>query len=202
MAVQLEQTPGTSFKNELRSSTNQRLTKTRLDPLLAADEAVPMAGVNDGAYRQIRLDRMGNQGVALHSPLLDLVIDGAVANVSQVVLSNSTQAVAQAIGTGIALNSAGSVAANGSSVLNTLKKFTTRARGPLIYRTRARIILGGTNGVAEWGFGDSSGNAALSFGAMWQYATDGTLKPVIIYNGTVTRAGANVAGLISPNQAR
>lgn len=163
----------------------------------AGDDALPMMGVNDGSYRHIRVDRMGNQGISYQTPLFDGIFDGATVNAAQFSLAAAVQTGVQATGTGMGLNAGASVAINGSAVLQTLRKFTFRSRGPMIKRVRARLVKGGTNGVAEIGFGDVATNVALATGAMWQYTAAGALVPVVAYNGTQL-TGLDVAALIDP----
>lgn len=173
-----------------------RMSARPLDAVTAVDEGLPLLGQNDGNFRFFRQDRMGNLGIARHSPLFFGTYDGAVVNAAQFVTSLATQTVAQATSTGINLNSGGSVAINTNAIVTTLKQFPFVPRGPLLMRKRLRIIKGGTNNVGEWGFGAPATNVVLPIGAIWQYAADGTLKPVLYFNGTPTATGTDVSALI------
>lgn len=179
----------------LVDETGNPIGKAQGDTLAVSHDGIPFVGVNDNNYRLLRVDRMGNVGQAGVVPLFDAVFDGTTINAAQLASTNATQTTTQATGSGLALNAGASVAANGSSVALSLRKFSARARGPLIQRTRARFIKGGVNGVAEFGFGDPATNVALPIGAAWQFDAAGILKPILVYNGT-TVSGSDVASLI------
>lgn len=186
---------GSAFVRLMDESGNP-IGKNQGETLPPGHDGLPTMVLSDGALRFARGDRMGNAGVALHTPLFDAVIDGATVNASQFATTAATQTITQATGTGIALNAAASVAANGSSVLTTLRKFTFMARGPVLGRLRVRLVKGGTNGVAEFGFGDPLTNTLLAVGAGWQYTAAGILVPFVAYNGTQITGSSVDAGVI------
>jgi hypothetical protein len=173
-----------------------RTTAKNIDALVAADEGLPLVVANDANWRFLRADRMGNIGTTRHSPLFVGTYDGATLNAAQFISSLATQTLAQATATGVNLNNGASVAAGGSAIVTSLKQFPFFPRGPVLLRKRIRLFKGGTNGVAEWGFGIPVGNTALNLGAAWQYAADGTLKPVFFFNGTLTAAGTDISASI------
>lgn len=174
---------GAAFMRLVDESGNP-ICKQQGEVLGAGHDGIPTMVLNDGALRFARGDRMGNAGVALHAPLLDAVLDGATINASQFVTSTTTQTVTQSTGSGIMLNAAGSLAINTFAIVNSLRKFTFMARGPVMGRVRSRLFKGGTNGVAELGFGDPVGATPLPIGAGWQYTSGGQLVPFLAYNGT------------------
>lgn len=178
---------GAAFMRLVDESGNP-ICKQQGDVITMGHDGVPTMVVNDGAARFARGDRMGNAGVALHTPLLDAVIDGATVNASLLVTTAVSQTVTQATGSGIALNSAGSIAPNGFSFMSSFRKFTFMARGPVMGRIRARLIKGGTNGVADWGFGDPTTNALLPNGAGFQYNSGGKIVPFFTFNGNMVTA--------------
>lgn len=168
---------------ELVDAIGSRLAKLRGDTMLATDRLLPFAGVNDGIYRPVRLDRMGNQGVALHTPQFHLNIDGSTLH-SSVLSSTSTMTNLITTAAGIQMNNSGGVTPNAFTILITRKHFIMPMRGPVIMRLRGRLLKGSTNGFVDFGFGNPATNVAAAFGAFFIFGSDGSLRPAYFYNGT------------------
>jgi hypothetical protein len=171
------------------------LAASLLEVVAPSDRHTTVGGINDLNYRPFRADRMGNIGTTRHSPLFNGTYDGATVNGSQFSNVATTQTVTQTTSFGASLNANNTLAANTSATLISLKHFPFFARAPILMRKRIRLIKGGTNGIAEFGFGNPNGNTPLAIGAVWQYGADGTFKPVLFFNGTAV-TGNNVASLI------
>lgn len=182
---------------ELVDAIGSRLAKLRGDTMLATDRLLPFAGVNDGVFRPVRLDRLGNQGMALHAPQFHLNIDGATLH-SSVVSALATMANTITTAAGIQMNNAGAVTANAYTILTTRKHFIMPMRGPVLMRLRGRLLKGSTNSFVDFGFGNPATNVASAFGAFFIFGSDGSLRPAYFYNGTPVTGSDFSASIDSP----
>jgi hypothetical protein len=166
---------------ELVNADGTRMGVTHGAAFTAEQRAVPMAVRNDDNLRIARGDRLGNTSVALNNVLFSEYFEGTTLSASRLSNANTTYAVAQTL-SGLTLNSGASAAANGVSVVKTLRQFPKLQRAPLQFKARARLGHQ-TNAVAEIGFGDPTGTTAIATGAYWQVTNGGVVQPVLTFGG-------------------
>jgi hypothetical protein len=163
----------------------------------ATQKVLPVGGVSEGNYDQIRLDRMGNMRPGFDNLWLRETIEGNSINTSVWAPTNATFTAAQSASTGILLNSAASAAGGVYYTLTSNKQFPLFQQAPLRARFKARV-LPQSNNVFEVGFGQPSGaGAQINNGACWRYTTGGAVVPVLQFNGGDVAQGADCSGLLS-----
>lgn len=145
------------------------------------DQALGVGGLNDEAWRPLRMDRTGGLALANLTSLFSEPFEGTTLAASRLLASSATYTQAQNA-TGMTLNSAASVAASAYSILTSLRQFPKYQRAPLHYRVRARLSLV-ANAGAELGFGAPATTAAIAVGAYWQVTTGNAVQPVVTFNG-------------------
>jgi hypothetical protein len=164
----------------------------------ANDEALLIAGVNDGNIRHFRTDRTGGQAVALNSLLFNDPFEGAVINANKWLTTGATMTVTQVAATGMVFNAGNSVATGVGQLARGLRTIMRPMRSIVQakFRLRAEHYTGA---VFEAGFGDASTfNGAHSNGAYLQVAPDGVVALVWMYN-TVPLTSAPIVGLNAAN---
>ena len=182
VAAEVE-TVSKGIRNELFDAAGNSLAKTKGAAVLSTDGALPIAGVNDGVYRPVRMDRTGAIATTRATPAFYAHQEGTAVNAAWV-NTNTTMSSAQTTTAGINLNSAGGVALNTRSSITSRKVIKRFMRAPLHLRMRARLIKGGTNGQAEWGFQDAttSNVTAATYGFFFNYTAAGALVPQCVFN--------------------
>jgi hypothetical protein len=162
-----------------------------------AEAAGPMMmGLNDRSALPLRLDRLGSQALALHTPLMHDSFEGATTHALRWRIDNTTMAAAQTTIAGVVFNSGNITTINTGYMLSTVRRLMKTQRSPLQAKFRARLNHV-NNSVMELGLGDASTfNGAHTAGAYWQLTSSGVLQPVVTYNG-VDQTGTDIRGLVS-----
>ena len=164
---------------------------------------VPIAGENDGASRLLRLDRYGNVRTGNETLLFrDSAEIGAVSgtpiapNLNQWATAVSGFAVGLPTTNGNQLTATTVTTAAAYSIATSLRYFQKMQKSPLFYRRRGRNVQV-ANTVSEFGFGiPATVTAIIPNSAHWRFGSDGTVVPVMTYNGS-EQVGTNIAGLLN-----
>jgi hypothetical protein len=170
--------------------------------MAAQDQPITLAGVmqlgaNDRSAVPLRVDRLGSQAVALHTPLLFESFEGTVPHATRWNVIATTMAATMTTVGGLVLNSGASAAINVGYLLQSTQRFTKTQRMPLQVKMRARLNRA-TNSVMELGFGDAATfNGAHTTGAYWQVQSGGAVKPVLTFNGVDSTGGVDISGLLN-----
>jgi hypothetical protein len=165
---------------------------------VTTDEAILVAGTNEGNIRTLRVDRLGNLSGSNPTSLLTEPFEGATLSVYRWAALATTMAGNQTAAAGHLLNSGAITTINTGYAIKSLRAFANRQRSPLHLRARARINHF-ANSQAEIGFGDlTAATGAHTNGAYWQYTTGGVVQPVLMYN-TQEIPGTAVTGLNPAN---
>lgn len=174
------------------------------NPAVLADQAQPaarsmaiMGGFNDASAIPFRVDRMGSQAVALHSPLLFESFEGAAIHITRWNAIATTMAATQSSVAGLTINSAAITTINTGYLLQSTQRFLKTQRSPIQFKARARLNKV-NNSIMELGFGDAATfNGAHTTGAYWQVQAGGAIKPVLTFNGSDSTAGVDVSASIN-----
>jgi hypothetical protein len=171
------------------------IPKARGGASAATDRLMPMAGLNDDNYRALRVDRMGNQGVALNNVLFSEPFEGATISVpNRVTVSGTGFTPAQTSTGGLNLNNTNVITSAAGAMVVSNRRFAKLQRAPLHAKFRARLGHV-TNAVMELGFGAPASQLnAPTVGAYWQVAANGTLQGVVTFNGVDTTTSAVALG--------
>jgi hypothetical protein len=154
---------------------------------------LPIGGVNDITVRPIRVDRFGGMASASYTPLINFsLFTAALPPVWLSVVATQTNTYATASGS--FLNASGLGTASSQASMISMTSVQKLQKSPLFYRTRARMIMGATNGQCDLGLSGSQapGTIALLNGFVFLYGADGTLKPTIYTNGSLDVQGADI----------
>lgn len=179
---------------ELFDAQGNKLSRSNGETSLATDEGLLVAGVNDGAVRHLRTDRIGSVGLASYTVLLMESFEGTTVPGSRWATASTGFIAAQTNALGIQINSTGVLTASNGYMLKSLRSFSRMQAAPLRFKSRSRFVPA-ANSVLELGFGDASAfNTINTNGAYWQITSGGVLQPVLTYNG-VDITGASVTGL-------
>lgn len=149
-------------------------------------------------YKTSRTLRSGSTGALQiagdDTVLLADAFEGTVRNLNQWVETATTQASAQAVATGLTLNSAATTTTTTGIIESSHRQFPLMARAGLVFRAHCRIV-GLTNCVEELGFSDqtSATTALNNNGAFFRRDSAGSLQPVLAFNGTETQ-GSTMTG--------
>jgi hypothetical protein len=173
------------------------IVRTKGGAYTSTDHFMPIAGLNDGVYRPVRLDRMGGQAIAKYTPMIEYMLYTA-ALMPQWLAPATTMTVTHSVTSGTLLNAASGVALNTHAALVSMQAVPKTQRSPLFFRTRARLVKGGTNGAADIGMTTTQApaQAELPNGFIFRYLADGSLRPLIVFNGTVVATGTDFASSI------
>lgn len=156
-----------------------------------------MAGINDGAYRVMRMDRLGSIRPGFDTIMFHDDVEGTTINAQIWTTAVTTFTQAQLTTTGIDLNSASGLAANSASQLTSQRFFSKMQMSPIRARLRTRVIPA-TNSLQEFGFGQPSGvTAQIPTGAFWRYTSGGSVVPVIAFNGADVQQGTDIASALA-----
>lgn len=153
-------------------------------------------GQNDEALLPARMDRLGSQGLAWHTPLLHESFEGTTPNPQRWLLTSTTMAASSATATGLLFNSTAITTINTGYYIRSAQTFLKNQRAPLQCKFRARLAHV-NNSVIEMGFGNAATfNGANTTGAYWQMTSSGVLQPVVTFNG-VDQTGTDIRSLIN-----
>ena len=156
-------------------------------------------GVNDRSILPLRVDRLGSQAVASHTPLLSDSFEGTAPNPLRWNLLAVTMTVTQSSAGGLVFNGSAITTINTGHLIQSSSRFMKNQRAPLQAKFRARMERV-NNSIQELGFGDVGaviGNHTS--GAYWQAQANGAVVPVLTFNG-VDLTGTDVGGLLDPNK--
>lgn len=186
-----------SLQTGLFDAAGNRITKTEGGAYNANHGFLPIGGVNDGVYRPIRVGRSGGVATTKYTPMIEYLLFTAALPPAWLAPA-TTMTVTHAITSGTLLNASAIGTINTSASLVSMQAVPKMQRAPTFHRTRARLIKGATNGVAEIGLTTTQapGSTILPNGFAFQYAADGSLKPIVVFNSNIVAAGADFANLI------
>lgn len=163
----------------------------------AAPALLPIGGVNEGAWRNMRVDRYSNARVGFDQIHMNDRVEGATINTQIWTASLATFTQAQTATTGILFNSGAVTTASSSAILTSQRQFFKTLGAPLRARFRSRVVPA-TNAVSELGFGAPATNTAqITNGACWRYTSGGTVVPVLYWSGSDVQQGTDISSLIS-----
>lgn len=171
---------------------------------VVADQAQPatrsmvvMGGYNDISAIPFRVDRMGSQAVALHSPMLFESFEGTTLHLTRWNPVATTMAATQSSVAGLTINSAAITTINTGYLLQSTQRFLKTLRTPIQFKARARLAKI-ANSVMELGFGDAATfNGAHTTGAYWQVQAGGAIKPVLTFNSSDSTSGVDISASIN-----
>lgn len=164
----------------------------------ANDEALLMAGINDGNIRHFRTDRLGSQSLALNGLLFTDQFEGTTLNANKWLSTSTTMTAVQSAAVGITFNGSNLTTTAVGHLLRSLRTFMKPLRSVLHAKIRLRMEHY-TGANFEAGFGDvSTHSGSHTNGAFIQRASDGVVTLVWVYNGTPLTS-APVLGLNDAN---
>ena len=144
----------------------------------SAISGVPISGMNDNNVMNVRTDKWGNIGTTAITPLFWEQYEGTVINVQRWLNANTTFAPAQT-GVGLSLNPTLLTNVNAVSVAISKKRFIRTGRGPIQYKSRARLT-NYANSVNEIGLADGvTGTTQIANGAYFQMTAAGNIQGVV-----------------------
>jgi hypothetical protein len=153
------------------------------------------AGKDYKIARTIRASSIGDISVGGDDTVMMLdSFEGTTRNLNQWIETTATMTSAQAVATGLTLNSGASVTTGQGILESSNRQFPLGARVGIVFRAHMNVT-GLTNCVEEWGFSDqSSATTALhNNGAFYRRDTAGNLQPVLAFNGTETQGSVMTA---------
>lgn len=173
------------------------------NPMVLGEAAEPatvagavVMGMNDRSALPFRVDRLGGQASALHTPLFTESFEGGTLHALRWLVTATTMAATQATVTGLTINSGNITTLNTGYMLQSTRRFLKSQRQPLQAKFRARQVHF-NNSVMELGFGDASTfNGAHGAGAYWQRTASGVMQPVVTFNG-VDQTGSDISSSLS-----
>ena len=159
----------------------------------SASSFIPAGGLNDFTFRPLRVDRYGSAGLALFTMMINLPIYTAALPPSWLALT-TTQTTSVATASGVLLNASAIGTASTYAALISMGCVAKTQKSPVHFRSRAKMIMGGTNGQVDLGLSASQapGTTALNNAFVFLYGADGTLKPIIYTNGSVDVQGVDI----------
>ena len=147
----------------------------------ANTSGVVVMGKNDSTMLPMRVDRLGNVGSMLHTPLFIDQFEGTVIHPLRWTITNTTMVATQASVAGLTINSGTITTITTGYMLKSSATFLRNQRGPLQAKFRARLNKV-NNSVMELGFGDAATfNGANTTGAYWQVTASGAVVPVLTF---------------------
>lgn len=161
----------------------------------ASVKGIVSMGMNDGMALASRMDRLGSLAVATHQVLMTESFDGSTINPQRWNSIATGMTALQASVNGLIINNTSNVVVNNGYMLVSTRKFAMSQRQPMQFKFRMKVD-DYTNSVAEYGLGDATTfNGAHTTGAFIQYGSDGSVKPMLWFNGTVAAVGESIIGL-------
>ena len=196
---------GTTNNGEVDSQGQQRVipydaSGNSLAPVNRAAVSELAGGqLNSGKdYKIARTQRVSSTGAVEIAGdgtfMLWDAFEGTTRNLNQWVETLTSFTTAQALATGLTLNSGASVTTTQGALESSHRQFPIISRAGLIFRARLRF-QGATNCFEEWGFSDCSSatTAVISNGAFFRRDGSGSLQPILAFNGT-EGAGPTMTG--------
>ncbi len=177
---------------ELYDAAGNTLTPTDGSLLFGTQGAMMLAGQHEGQGVHLRAGRAGSIGVTNGQTLFWEECEGATLNTARWTAALTTFTNAQTAA-GINMNSAASVAANGSSLLTSSRHIPRRLNVPLDFTARIRASAV-ANSTIEIGMGYiTAGTAQIVNGVFWQHNSGSSAaRPVIVYNSADIAVGNDV----------
>lgn len=171
------------------------------NPLVYDDDSQPTSikgivsmGINDGAVRPMRTDRLGSTATANHTTLLSESFEGTTINPQRWGLVSTTTTASQASTTGLLINANNTLTANTGYLLYSTRRFAMSQRQPMQFKYRVKITPA-TNTVQEFGLSDViTINGVHGTAALIQVTATGVVQPVIYFNG-IAITGDPITGL-------
>lgn len=180
----------------LYDASGNPIFKAQGDTYLPADGHMPIGGVNDGLYRPARVDRWGSLASGNFIPVHSLDVFTAVVPPTWL-QTTATATITAATTTGVLLNAGASLTSGQGCNITPFNPIMKYNKAPILFRGRARLIKGNTNGQADIGlFTAQPAVATPANGFAFSYLADGTLKPVIYFSSAAVLTGANFAASI------
>lgn len=169
----------------LYDTAGNHVVRADADPAATNIRFLPVGGVNDDQYRVSRVDRFGGTALASNSLLFSEPFEGTqVGTTNRIAIATTTFTQAQTNAGGLVFNNANVTTAASAALVTTNRNFPRFQRGPLHFRSRARIAHV-TNAVAELGFGrPASQTVSPTTGAYWQVTAGGAVQGVLSFNST------------------
>lgn len=142
-----------------------------------------VGGVNDDNYRPSRMDRFGGTALASNSLLFHEPFEGTATSApTRIAIAATTFTQSQTSSGGLVFNSANATTAGAAALLTTNRNFPRFQRGPIHFRTRAKVMHV-NNAVAEFGFGrPASQTVSSAVGAFFQVTAGGAVQGVLTFN--------------------
>jgi hypothetical protein len=175
------------------------LDKSKFDLSNPIDKFLPVGGVGNNIYRALKTDFLG--GLASSKSMSVLNYQLFTAALPPTWTANlATMTVAHSVTSGTLLNASAIGTSATSAVISSFASIQKYQRSPIYSKTRARLIKGGNNGVAEIGGFSSTQNPGIAInpnGVTFLFGIDGTLKPTVYGAGTTIAQGVDFAALIN-----
>lgn len=181
----------------LCDANGNAISKTKGGAYVSTHGFLPIGGVNDGVYRPVRMDRSGALATTKFTPVVEYSLFTATLPPSWTAPA-TTMTATHSITAGTLLNASAIGTVNTNVSLVSMQVVPKTSRAPVFLRSRQRLVKGGTNGAAEIGLINTStpGSATSTGGFYFLYATDGSLKPVVSFNGAVVAQGTDFSASI------
>lgn len=161
---------------------------TNRDAVAETAGGLMLSGKDYKTARTLRASPEGTLRTSENVIYLYDAFEGVTRNLNLWVETVATMTSAQALATGLTLNSGNSVT-NAQGILESSnRQFPLISRTALVFRTHLKFT-GATNCVEEWGFSDqtSATTALHNNGAFFRRDSAGSLQPVLAFNGTETQ---------------
>lgn len=165
----------------------------------ATDRFLPIAGLNDGNFRAVRVDRMGSLGTgrfmlnAAYQLTSSATLPPAWLNPATTFTTTHSQS------SGTLLNAGATGAINCHASLTSIAAIGRNQKAPTFFRTRSRLQKGATNGQSDMGLSSTQAPASnvIPNGFIFLFGLDGTLKPMVMMASAAVCVGVDFAGLIN-----
>jgi hypothetical protein len=182
----------------MKDSSGNTLSHKQREAIASTQEALIMAGKNDGIAVMQRVDRKGNTLMGNYIPELLENFEGATVNVQKWTPTSTTFVPAQTTLGGYIVNNTGLTTASAVSNLTSQRLFYKLPRVPLQMKQRVRANIF-TNSFADWGFGVPSGTTLIVPNGVAVRVVNGLWSVVITYN-SVEIASENIVGVDGSTQ--
>lgn len=190
-----------AVKTRILDAAGNDVAKIKGVAAASTDRHMSIAGMNDGYYRPVRVGRFGGMAQERFTPFTNLNLFTAALPPSWL---NPVATMTTTIATtsGILLNASAIVTASTNATLVSMQNIPKYQKTPIWTRSRIRLVKGGANAIAEWGFFGTQAPAStiMTNGFTFLYAADGTLKPVMYLNSTIVATGTDFASSIDPTR--
>ena len=190
-------TNGTS-QTGLYDANGNPIFKTLNNAYITTDRIIPLGSFSDNSWKGLRTDKIGGYtSSSSFIPLITYTIETTTVpknwNNPLVTMTTSTTLAA-----GSLLNASNIGTASTYAATQSFKAVPKDQRIPLILRLRARLVKGGANSLADWGFTNAviASSVTLVAGFYFLYGDDGTLKPTASLLSNHILQGVDIAPLI------